>query len=263
MLLQGTMAKTNVLETRQPVMGADQRTWERVWYGMGRSAVNLYARLMLNMDVVWHAPLPKGPKIVAANHPTTMDPFYILTLLPEPASVLITEAAFETPVFGRYLREAGHVPAMRNSGGATVQALKRQIEAGRSVVIFPEGALSPSRGHFQEPRSGLARLALSTGAPVVPVGIHLQHERVQVVETEEDGKPVVGKFYLRGPYAMTVGEPMWLRGDAQDRAHVRSVSRQIMRRIIDLSQDSARRLQQQPAFEPGFVPTPIALLAVN
>jgi 1-acyl-sn-glycerol-3-phosphate acyltransferase len=51
-------------------------------------------RLMLDVDIQWHAPLPEGPKILAANHPTTTDPLYILTLLAEPVSVPITAASF-------------------------------------------------------------------------------------------------------------------------------------------------------------------------
>lgn len=116
---------------------------EKVLYDLGRSTVGLYAQLALKMDVVRHAPLPKGPKIIAANHPTTTDPFLIMLLTPEPMSILVTEAAFSLPVFGQYLLETNHVPAIRNSGGATVAALERAIERGRTVAIFPEGAISP------------------------------------------------------------------------------------------------------------------------
>jgi 1-acyl-sn-glycerol-3-phosphate acyltransferase len=218
---------------------------------------------MLKTDIVWRAPLPEGPKIIAANHPTTNDPFYIMTLLSEQMGILVTEAAFTTPVLGRYLRKAGHLPAVRQSRGATVEALKRQIDAGRTVVIFPEGALSPSKGRFQEPHTGVARLALTTGAPVVPVGISLQHEHVRIVETQEAGKPVVDKFYMRGPYAMTVGEPLWIQGDVTDRAYVRLVSRQIMQHIINLSRESAQRLQAAPMFELGLFPRFVGLHVVN
>jgi 1-acyl-sn-glycerol-3-phosphate acyltransferase len=243
--------------------GSQLITASDAWYWLGRPAVDLYARLMLQTDVVWQAPLPAGPKIIAANHPTTSDPFFLLTLLPEPVSVLITASAFESPLLGAYLRQAGHVPAIRNSRGATPEALKRQIEAGRNVLIFPEGALSPARGRFHPAHTGVARLALTSGAPVVPVGIGLLHERVRIVETEEDGKPVVGKFYLQGPYAMTVGEPLWLAGDVEDRACVHAAAEQIMQRIIGLSRESSLRLHRAPAFEMGHLPHLARLATAN
>lgn len=220
---------------------------EKGLYWFGRSAVGLHARLMLKTDVRWHASLPDGPKILVANHPTTTDPFYILTLVPDQVSVLVTEAAFGVPGFGRYLQRSGHVPAARNSGGATVKALQRQIEAGRTVAIFPEGALSPLEGGFHQPHTGAARLALITGAPVIPVGIGLQPERIRLSKAEVDGE--VAHMYLRGPFAMTVGQPLRFQGDVGDREYVRSVSEQIMQRIICLAGESAQRVRALNAFE--------------
>jgi len=99
----------------------------QVLYSLWRSVVALYARARLKMDIQWHAPPSGGPNIFAANHPTTTDPFYILTLLSEPVSMLVTAAAFEVAGFGPYLRAAGHVAAVRGSSGATVEAVARQI----------------------------------------------------------------------------------------------------------------------------------------
>ena len=146
---------------------------EKVYYGLGHSVVDLYARAMLKMDIQWRAPLTAGPKILAANHPTTTDPFLIMLLAPEQVSVLVTEGCFEIPVFGRLLLQSGHVPVVRNSGGATIEAAGRLLAEGRTVAIFPEGAISPAEGGFHRPHSGVARLAVSTGAPVIPVGHRL------------------------------------------------------------------------------------------
>lgn len=232
---------------------------ESTLYYAGRTALDLYTRLMLRKDVQCRATLPDGPKILAANHPTTTDPFYILTLVPEQMSILVTEGAFDVPVFGRYLLGAGHVPAVRNSGGATIGALKRKLEAGRSVAIFPEGALSPIEGGFHPPHTGVARLALSTGAPVVPVGIGLQRDRIRVSSTEIDGKDEVAHLYLEGPYAATVGEAVQFSGDAWDRERVRSVAQQIMRRIIHLAHESDSRIQEFPLPSPQPMPRPIGM----
>jgi len=244
MLLQGQLDRA-INQTSWSVRQQFDIASEKALYGWGRSMVNLYAQATLKTDVRWNAPLPSGPKIIAANHPTTTDPFLILTLASEQMSVLITGGAFDVPVFGAYLRRAGHVPVLRNSGGATIQAAIRLLIAGRTVAIFPEGALSPlERGiGFHKPHSGVARLALSTGAPVIPVGIGLQRECIRFVEAEVDGEPEIGRFYLRGPYNMTVGEPMRFEGNVEDRKYVRSVSERIMKRIIHLSQESVQRME--------------------
>lgn len=253
MLLQGQLDKG--ITVRQQL---DTES-ERVLYGWGRSVVNLYAQLMVETDVRYHAPLPSGPKIIAANHPTTTDPFLILTLASEQMSVLVTGGAFDVPVFGAYLRRAGHVPVLRNSGGATIQAAIRLLQVGRTVAIFPEGALSPlEKGiGFHKPHTGVARLALSTGAPVIPVGIGLQRERIRFVEAEVDGKLEIGRFYLRGPYNMTVGEPMWFEGNVEDRAYVRSVSERIMQRITRLSQESVQRIEASQAAKARLQTDPV------
>jgi hypothetical protein len=97
--------------------------------------------------------------------------------------------------------------------------------------------------------------------PLVPVGIGLHHERVRIVETEENGQPVVGKFYLRGPYAMTIGRALWFRGSADDRDYVQSASAQVMQRIISLSQESRHRLDQARRSEPDYLSWPAWLAA--
>lgn len=213
----------------------------------GQEALRLYAATMLKMDVVWHAALPPGPKILAANHPTTTDPFYLLTLMPSPASVLVTEAAFKVPVFGRYLRAAGHVPAVLRSGGTTLEAVGQKLAAGHAVAIFPEGALSPCPGRLHPPHTGVARLALSTGAPVIPVGIDLDYRHVLPFTADIDGQATPGRLYLRGRYAITVGQPLWFRGNVQNWGLVRSVAGQVMQRIGALTGESAQRLARRQA----------------
>ncbi len=234
---------------------------EKIWYWAGVKAMNVFAGSILEMDKKILEPLPPGPKILAANHPTTTDPFLILTLASEQMSVLVTGGAFDVPVFGAYLRRAGHVPVIRNSGGATVQTAIQLLKTGRTVAIFPEGTLSPlERGiGFHQPHTGVARLALSTGAPVIPVGIGLQRERIRFVETAVDGKPETGRFYLCGPYNMTVGEPMRFEGNVEDRAYVRSVSESIMQRIIHLSQESVQRIEASQAAKTRLQTNPVGV----
>jgi 1-acyl-sn-glycerol-3-phosphate acyltransferase len=232
------------------------RFYEKALYQMGRTLMTAYTSLMLNVDTRWHASLPEGPMILAPNHPTTTDPLYLLPLLSQPVSFVITAASFDVPVVGAYLRAAGHVPAVRGSGGATVDAISRQVEAGRSVALFPEGALSPLAGGFHRPHSGVARVALRTGAPVIPIGIGLQRDRIHVTETEVDGEKAIGHLYPSGPYAITVGRPLFFAGDVQDRGRVLDTAGTIMHHIRDLAWESESRIRQAHAAEAGALPSP-------
>ena len=109
----------------------------QVFYKLGRPMVNLYAGLMFDMDVTWEEPLPKGPKIIAPNHPSTTDPFLIAGLVAEPTSILIDDRLFKVPVFGRYLHLAGHVPVVDGNGRQAFDAAKRLL-FHRSEVFEPE-----------------------------------------------------------------------------------------------------------------------------
>jgi 1-acyl-sn-glycerol-3-phosphate acyltransferase len=116
------------------------------------------------------------------------------------------------------------------------------LARGQTVTIFPEGALSPLEGGVHRAHTGAARLALMSGAPVIPVGIHLERERIRFVETTVDAKTETARWYPRGPYAMTAGEPLRLTGDVDDRAAVRAASDRIMHCITGLARESAQRL---------------------
>jgi 1-acyl-sn-glycerol-3-phosphate acyltransferase len=232
---------------------------QQTWYMLGRAAVGAYARTMLKMDISQRAPLPKGAKIIAANHPTTADPIWIGLLTLEPMHVLITEMCFKVPLVGQSLRLAGHVPVVTGNGRAAFDEAARLLEAGQTVGIFPEGALSPLDGGLEKPHTGVARLALISGAPVIPVGIHLQRERIRFVETTVGDDTETARWYLHGPYAMTVGEPMRFEGDVEDRRYVRSISERIMQRIARLSRESAQRICAPQAAQSGdWLSVPLA-----
>jgi 1-acyl-sn-glycerol-3-phosphate acyltransferase len=210
-------------------------------YRIGRTVPALYARLMLNVDLVNCEPLPEGPKILAANHPTTTDPFLMLTWFAEPISILVTGAAFQVPMFGSFLRRIGHIPVVAGQGHQAVAEGVARLAAGQTVGIFPEGTLSPESG-LAPMRTGAARLALSSGAPVIPIGIALDRSRVRNLPAEIDGSTEVAKLAVGGPYAVTIGEPLSFCGDANDRFYVREVAAQIGEHIAALSRRSAGRL---------------------
>jgi len=108
------------------------------------------------------------------------------------------------------------------------------------VIIFPEGNLSP-REAFCPAHSGAARLALLTGAPVIPIGIHLLWEKLREVNLVGEDAP--SRWPLHTPYAMTMGAALYFSGDAEDRVCVAAVTQTIMRHIAQMAQQSAARLR--------------------
>ena len=125
--------------------------------------------------------------------------------------------------------------------------------------IFPEGALSPAIGAFHRPRTGVARLALQSGAPVIPVGFHPPENHVWHIPAKIDGERAVGRFFASGAYGVTIGSPLHFSGDIEDWDHVRAVSVQLMQRIMQLSRQSAARVgqDQQPTIEVAPVSYPL------
>ena len=213
-------------------------------YKAGRIVIGSYARMMLKLDVHWHDPLPEGPVLYAANHPSTTDPIFIHLISHKPMSVMINSKIFTIPVLGAYMREMRQIEVVRGQGQSdkVLKQAVRTLAAGRSVVIFPEGAISPADG-FAPVRSGVARLALQSGVPVVPIGIHLRDENCKRVPTTLEGQPDTITWYLRGPYAITVGKPLHFQGDANDCSFAKTIAENIMGQIRGLAGESKLRTQ--------------------
>ncbi len=221
--------------------------FQKAWYSIGKYGARAFAHLVLKTDVVWKTDRPQGPIILAVNHPSTTDPIVVTTLVPEQTSILIKETLFRIPFLGPSLKMSGHIPVLAGSGKAALQEATRQLQAGRTIVIFPEGDISPMEGGHLKPHTGVARLALSTGAPVVPVGISLDSSCIQCIEAEVDGEKETGTWYLHGPYMVTVGAALHFEGSPEDRALVLQVSEQVMQQIVQLSHESKLRLEASQA----------------
>jgi 1-acyl-sn-glycerol-3-phosphate acyltransferase len=216
---------------------------EKLLHLVGMTIVRLYAWLMLRLDVLWQAPFPTGPKLIVANHPSTTDPFYLGLLSRQPVSLLIIESLFLIPVFGAFLRWSGHIPVVPGQGHTAFDTAYRRLLRGRSVALFPEGDLSPQEGGCLPPRTGAARLALLTGVPIIPIGIYLPRERSRAIVSTVAGKRVEGYLYLRGEYGVTVGRAMHFEGNVEDRRHVVNISKDIMRQVVSLAQESESRVK--------------------
>lgn len=215
-------------------------------YFFSRPVVRTYTGTMLKMNVQKLQEFPSGAKIIAANHPSTTDPFFVASMVGQQSFILINEVLFQVPVLGEYLRRSGHIPVCCGSGKAAIDTALERLSEGKTVIIFPEGALSPLGGGFEKPRTGVARLALMSGAPVIPVGIHLRWERVKVIRSVVRGKEEYGRWYISGPYNQTVGAPLYFRGDVNDWDYTRRVADTVMHHIIELARISQNRMDRLP-----------------
>lgn len=117
-----------------------------------------------------------GGFIVASNHYSEVDPFmlaHFLVDLGRPPFFLAKSSLFEVPVLGRALRHLEQVPVYRATSRAhdALDAAREALAEGRPIAIMPEGTLTRDPGMWpMKGRPGVGRLALTSRAPVVPVG---------------------------------------------------------------------------------------------
>ena len=120
--------------------------------------------------------IPKdGPCVFVANHRSYYDIPLLLASLDEPYGILAKEELGKIPLLNRWMKLLGCVFVQRDDVRASVRALNDAtaiVESGRSFIIFPEGnRYKGEEGGAGEFKAGAFRIAVKTGAPVVPVAI--------------------------------------------------------------------------------------------
>lgn len=149
-----------------------QRGVNPVVYWLARGVLQPVFHLYFRMRRVGGAHVPDaGPVILASNHRSFLDPFVIGMVTRRPIHYVAKKELFDHPVTAWWLTALGAFPVDRGSGDremfATAVAL---LERGECVLMFPEGTRTRP-GPLGRPRRGVGRLALESGAPVVPVAI--------------------------------------------------------------------------------------------
>lgn len=113
-----------------------------------------------------------GGVIIAANHQTYLDPFWLSLKIKRPTRYLAWSAAFRWPVVGQCLTWFGAWPlALEGSDPAPIRRSLQWLREGGAVVIFPEGGRSTSSGELERFKAGAVRLALEANVPILPVTI--------------------------------------------------------------------------------------------
>ena len=194
---------------------------------------------------------PSGGVIIAPNHISHFDPLVVAHFVFGAGRwprFLAKASVFKVPVVGAFLRKVLQIPVERGSVEAvkSLDVLVDALRQGGAVIIYPEGTttrepdLWPMRG-----KTGAARLALLTGAPVVPVA-HWGAQRVFDPRTK--------KLSLRpwAPITATAGKPVDLsrwEGEAPTRAVLDQMTDAIMTDVRDLLGE-VREAEPPPLFQP-------------
>ena len=124
------------------------------------------------MERIGREHLPaRGPLLLASNHRSFLDPFVIGMLVRRPVYYMAKRELFERRWQAWILNALGAFPVDRGAGDRDAMETARAILArGDCVVVFPEGTrVRP--GPLGEPRRGVGRLALETGAPIAPIAV--------------------------------------------------------------------------------------------
>ena len=173
-----------------------------------------------------------GPVIIASNHLSFSDSIFMPLVVPRKVTFLAKSEYFTSPGPKGLLKKLtfialGQVPVDRSGGrrseAAPITGLKVLAE-GKCLGIYPEGTRSPD-GRLYKGRTGIARLAIESGAPIIPVAM-FNTEKIQPTGT------VVPKVMR---VEMIFGEPMYFEGDSTDLLYLRDVTDKIMATIQSLS----------------------------
>ena len=193
-----------------------------------------------------------GGCVVVFNHISHIDPLLSAHFLYDHGRLpryLAKSGLFKNKFLGRFLRDAGQIPVERLSRNA-VGAFDAAVEAinhGECVVVYPEGTLTRDPGLWpMVGKSGAARIALATGAPVIPVGQWGAHE----VLPPYTARP---RLVPRRRVVMKAGDPVDLSDLLEERrstAVVNQATARIMAALVAVVEEL--RGEQAPAerFDP-------------
>jgi 1-acyl-sn-glycerol-3-phosphate acyltransferase len=176
-----------------------------------------------------------GPAILASNHLAVIDSFVLPLVLDRQVQFLgksdyFTGGGVRGRMVAGFMRGVGTIPVDRSGGKASEAALRtglRVLDEGDLFGIYPEGTRSPD-GRLYRGKTGVARLALESGAPVIPVAM---------VGTDV-AQPLGRSVPKPMPIGIVIGEPLDFsryRGMEGDRFVLRSVTDEIMYAILRLS----------------------------
>ena len=201
----------------------------------------------------------KGAAIIAANHVSFLDSFFIPLVIKRRKMTYLAKADyFKSWKTSWFFKSVGQISCERQGGSRSQQSLEIALDVlrtGRLLGIYPEGTRSPD-GNLYRGRTGVARLALQSGARVIPVGL---------IGTDKVLPKSAKLPRLRGKIEVTVrfGKPLDFSryaGRETDRLVLRSITDEIMFEIMQLS---GQRYIDEYASRTATEPLPEALRPVD
>lgn len=173
-----------------------------------------------------------GAVIIASNHLSFSDSIFMPLVVPRNVTFLAKSEYFTSPGLAGFIKKLtfialGQVPIDRSGGKRSEAALLtglRLLKEGHCIGIYPEGTRSPD-GRLYKGRTGIARLAIESGAPIIPVAMF------NTAEIQPTGQ-VVPKVRR---VEMVFGEAIYLDGDSTDQVLLRTLTNQLMEKIAQLS----------------------------
>jgi 1-acyl-sn-glycerol-3-phosphate acyltransferase len=202
-------------------------------YGILRAFLTPFLMILFRPKVKGLRNVPgTGPVIIASNHLSFSDSIFMPLVVPRKVTFLAKSEYFTSPGPKGLLKKLtfialGQVPVDRSGGRRSEAALiagLKVLAEGKCLGIYPEGTRSPD-GRLYKGRTGIARLALESGAPIIPVAM-FNTEKIQPTGT------VVPKVMR---VEMIFGDPMYFEGDSTDLLYLRDVTDKIMASIQELS----------------------------
>jgi 1-acyl-sn-glycerol-3-phosphate acyltransferase len=199
----------------------------------------------------------EGPAILASNHLSFSDSFFLPAMIPKRRVTFIAKSEYFTgtgikgKLTAAFFKGVGQLPVdrsgVRGAGEAAIRSGIEVIRRGELFGVYPEGTRSPDGRLYRGKVGGLARIALATGAPVIPVAM---------IDTEKLQPPgqVLPKLGVRP--GIRIGRPMDFsryHGMENDRFILRSVTDEVMYEImrlsgqeyVDVYATAAKRAQQE------------------
>jgi len=204
-----------------------------VLYGLVKAILSPIFRAAFRIRVVGLENVPEsGGALIASNHQAFCDSLFIPFAVPRRVTFVAKAEYFESWKTKWFFRAVGQIPMQRSGGSASQKSLGEALDVLRSggcIGIYPEGTRPPD-ARLHRGRTGVARLALAAGCPVVPVGIKGTRE-IQPI----------GARFLRPfkPVEITFGKPIDLSahysGRLDDPLVLRQATDEIMWEIRHLS----------------------------
>jgi 1-acyl-sn-glycerol-3-phosphate acyltransferase len=141
-------------------------------YWLARLILTPLIHAYFSLEKTGHRNIPrKGPVILAANHRSFLDPFIVGMCIRRPVYFVAKKELFDKRWQGWVLNALGAFPIKRGeSDEESMATAKAVLDRGDALVIFPEGTRH-RKGPLGRPKRGVGRLALETGAPVVPIAM--------------------------------------------------------------------------------------------